>query len=211
MNVHLTEDEQVEALKKWWAENGKSIIAGVVIGLSAIGGWQAWQNYSRGQSEQASAYYESFRNASQGSELEHTLRQGERLQREFSDTSYADFVALELAKLQYQAGDKDKAIVQLQSVVDQSSVTVTRELAQLRLARLYLDTGDLSAARSLVSSIDQGHFPAERAVIDGDIAMQESDQAAAAIAYSRALTLDPADPSLIEMKLLEVTSQRDDS
>jgi len=35
-----TEDEQVEAIKKWWKENGTSLIVGVVLGLSVLFGWR---------------------------------------------------------------------------------------------------------------------------------------------------------------------------
>ena len=37
MDVYKTEEEQVEAIKKWWQENGKSIIAGVVIAAGCRG------------------------------------------------------------------------------------------------------------------------------------------------------------------------------
>jgi len=33
MAEHLNDEEQVEALKKWWSENGKSVVGGVVLGL----------------------------------------------------------------------------------------------------------------------------------------------------------------------------------
>ena len=40
MDVYKTEEEQVEAIKKWWNENGKSIIVGIVVGITAIFGWR---------------------------------------------------------------------------------------------------------------------------------------------------------------------------
>ena len=41
----LSEDEQVEAIKQWLKKNGPGIVAGIAIGLAAIGGWRWWQNY----------------------------------------------------------------------------------------------------------------------------------------------------------------------
>ena len=32
-----TDDEKVEAIKKWWQDNGPSIAAGLVLGLIAMG------------------------------------------------------------------------------------------------------------------------------------------------------------------------------
>ena len=42
MSDHLTDEEQVEKVKAWLKENGTSIVAGVVIGLGGIFGWQFW-------------------------------------------------------------------------------------------------------------------------------------------------------------------------
>ena len=41
----LTEEEQVEQLKKWWKENGLSIVGGVVVGLALVFGWRSWQHH----------------------------------------------------------------------------------------------------------------------------------------------------------------------
>jgi predicted negative regulator of RcsB-dependent stress response len=37
-----TEEEQVEALKGWWTENGKSLLFMVAIALSAVFAWKTW-------------------------------------------------------------------------------------------------------------------------------------------------------------------------
>ena len=53
-----TEEQQVEALKAWWAENGKSVMLGVGIGVAAIGGWQFWGKHKESQAREASDGYE---------------------------------------------------------------------------------------------------------------------------------------------------------
>ena len=50
MEPYNTEEEQVEALRRWWDENGRSTIAAIVIALAAGFGWQAWQKHDQGQS-----------------------------------------------------------------------------------------------------------------------------------------------------------------
>ena len=42
MSAYLEEEEQIEAIRNWWKENGRSVIAGAVLGLAAIFGWQGW-------------------------------------------------------------------------------------------------------------------------------------------------------------------------
>jgi len=45
IQVDNTEEEQVEQIKKWWNSNGKQIIAGAVIGLAGIWGWNTYSDY----------------------------------------------------------------------------------------------------------------------------------------------------------------------
>jgi predicted negative regulator of RcsB-dependent stress response len=59
LDVYNTEDEQVEAIKKWLKDNGKSAIFGIVLGFSAIFGWRAWQSHEVEQAETASEIYQS--------------------------------------------------------------------------------------------------------------------------------------------------------
>ena len=102
MEQYRTEEEQVEALRRWWNENGKSTVAVIVIALAAGLGWQAWQRESGNQREQASDLYQALLRANdtpapssgpQGVEL------AERLKTEFSGSSYAQFAALQLAAM----------------------------------------------------------------------------------------------------------------
>ena len=60
MDIYQTEEEQVEALKKWWAENGKSAVFGVVLGLGAIFGWREWQDYETARAMAASELYQEL-------------------------------------------------------------------------------------------------------------------------------------------------------
>ena len=50
MDVYNSEEQQVEAIKSWWQENGKSIIAGVVIGFVGLFGWRYYNSYVKEQS-----------------------------------------------------------------------------------------------------------------------------------------------------------------
>ena len=38
MNDYATEEQQVEAIKSWWQENGKAVVLGAVIGLGGLWG-----------------------------------------------------------------------------------------------------------------------------------------------------------------------------
>jgi predicted negative regulator of RcsB-dependent stress response len=49
---HITEEEQIEALKRWWEENGKQTLLGIALIVGGYFGWQAWTDHGV---EQASA------------------------------------------------------------------------------------------------------------------------------------------------------------
>src|SRR5690606_41345251 len=59
--MSYTDEEQIEALRAWWRENGRAIIAGVVIAIVALIGWQQWDAYKQRRAELASQDYQAFR------------------------------------------------------------------------------------------------------------------------------------------------------
>ena len=63
MDPFVTEDQQVEALKKWWKENGKSVITGLVLGLAIIVGVRTWFDYRAGREQAASLEYQRMESA----------------------------------------------------------------------------------------------------------------------------------------------------
>ncbi len=65
VDVYRTEEEQLEALKKWWQTNGKAVIMGIGASLLLIVGWRAWQDHSRSTSEAASVAYQEVLEAAQ--------------------------------------------------------------------------------------------------------------------------------------------------
>ena len=50
----LEEQEQIDALKHFWRDYGRLIIAAVVAFIVGVGGTQGWKHYKRTQAEQAS-------------------------------------------------------------------------------------------------------------------------------------------------------------
>ena len=69
-----SEEEQLDAVKRWWKENGMSLIAGAVLAAAGVFGWNAWQNYQQGQAEAASMRYQQLVNMTAGNELDEEQR-----------------------------------------------------------------------------------------------------------------------------------------
>ena len=65
MELYDTEEQQVEAIKDWWKENGKAVIIGAVVGLGGLFGWRYYQDSVIQASEAASQSYTTVMNALQ--------------------------------------------------------------------------------------------------------------------------------------------------
>jgi predicted negative regulator of RcsB-dependent stress response len=194
MAEHLNDEEQLEALKKWWSENGKSMVGGVVLGLALVGGWRGWQYYVQNQAETAGARYDEMLVAVESRQSERAVQLAEGLRAEFDDTAYASLAALQAAKLKFEAGDRGAAQVQLAWVRANAPDPALRQVATLRLVRVLIDDGDLDAAQRLLDAAPRDAFAPELAELRGDLA-------AARAAYEEALAGKSDSGVLLRMKL----------
>ncbi|MCU7893296.1 MAG: tetratricopeptide repeat protein [Candidatus Thiodiazotropha sp. (ex Ustalcina ferruginea)] len=200
MSVYQTEEEQVEAIKRWWKENGTSVIAGLVIGLGGVFGWQAWGNYQDRIGGDAALAFSQMLGAVERADSTSAVKQAELMRANFDSSSYAVFAALAEARLKIDEGDVAIAKSRLEWAKQQADNPALKQLVQLNLARILLDEGELDAADKLVAS-SEGGFAGEFAAVRGDIAFARGDKASAAAAYTQAMTLEVNNPSLLQMKL----------
>jgi predicted negative regulator of RcsB-dependent stress response len=200
MSAYQTEEEQVEALKRWWKENGTSIVAGVVIGLGGVFGWQAWGNYQDRVGRDASLAFSQLVSAEQKGDTESAGKQAELLRLEYDNSTYAVFSALVQAKLKQEQGDSAAARSQLEWAMAQADNESLKRLAQLNLARILLSEGDLDGADKL-ANVETGGFAGDFTLLRGDIAALRGDKQAAFDAYTQAMTQETSNRNLLQMKL----------
>ncbi|MES9874459.1 MAG: tetratricopeptide repeat protein [Candidatus Sedimenticola sp. 6PFRAG7] len=211
MDIHLSEEEQVEALKKWWKENGISVAAGVVIGLGGVFGWQYWNKHQDDLAEQASYQFEIL-NASVAAGLgDSAVKQAEGLIANFQDSNYAVFAALEAAKLKLEQGDSTGARGQLQWAMDNTSDPSLKQISRLRLARVMLSEGDADAAAGVIAQASKDEFQGEIAELSGDIALAKGDMNGAREAYQQALDNQVGSSALVRIKLNDLSAVASDS
>ena len=135
MDTLRTEEQQIDAIKQWWKENGSSIVTGVVLGLAVLFGGKAWFAYQERNAQSASNIYAFMMNALQSGD---TLNAGEKagmLLADYGNTPYASLGALALARTRLEEGQLDAARAQLQWVLDNSDNEVFRDIAGLRLVQ----------------------------------------------------------------------------
>lgn len=205
--MYESEEQQVEALKKWWRENGRFVIAGLVVGAAAVFGWRAWVNQQQEQAAAAAAQQTELYAALQAGDTEKVQSLGTVLLAQFADTPSAVHAALALAKV---AADKqDYAVAQehLQWVLDNADDEPLQLIARLRLAQVLLAQDNATAALQKLGLSEPGEFAGLYAEARGDAYVALGDAAMARAAYEEALAaLEPGvgDRSLLEMKLSEL-------
>ncbi|MFG6179279.1 YfgM family protein [Halomonas sp. THAF12] len=192
-----SEEEQVEALKRWWKENGTSLIAGAVIAAAGVFGWKAWQDYQAGQAEAASATYQQLLTLSGQDTLDEGARQQaeqlvSNLAEEHGDSLYTDLARLLEARLAVQAGDTDAAKTALEALVSDAERPYLQGLARVRLARLQLAGDDAESALATLDGEIPAPLAAQRADIRGDAHLALGDREAARDAWQEALSLSEA-------------------
>ena len=200
IDPRFSEDEQAERLKEWWKKNGTSIIFGVVIGVGAIAGVNYWRDYTRTQSENASARFVQLL-ASQGDESQQI---GAELMQDYAGTPYAGLSSLYRAKEYYQAGETEQAVSMLRLARDSSKQSVIKHSATLRLARILLEQDNLKEAAGLANVKQFDGFTSEYKELQGDIAMSNGDFAAARAAYEQALSELPRGSEYSDLMLLKL-------
>jgi len=200
---YTSEREQVDAIKKWWQDNGKSIVLGLAVGLAGLGGYRYWNGMQDAQAENASINYEQFLNlAAQGTGKE-ALETGDAILKAYPDSSYARLTALLMAKLAVDDGKPEDAKKHLQWVIDHAGSDEVVAIARARMAQLVLAGGDADAALRLFQQIGKtgsSAFPE----LKGDILAKlgKTDEAAQAYADAQKLVADSgADPRLLELKI----------
>lgn len=193
----LDEHEQSERVRNWLQRNGIGLIGGFALGLGLIAGWQWWQKRTENRYLQAGETFQSVARNLQTKNLKQAQAEAAKLQ----GGAYAALAALDMAKAQLDAGQRDAAIATLRAAAGTDDPGLSAVIAQ-RLARLLIDAGKGEEALKLIG--DATDAASLEANGDAQLALGRREQARAA--YSKALTkLDVAAPNrrLLELKLSE--------
>jgi predicted negative regulator of RcsB-dependent stress response len=206
---YRTEEEQVEALRRWWEENGKSTIAAIVVALLAGFGWQGWQGYQDTQREKASDLYQTLLQSMSAVEPSSTSSAeitdvAQRLKTEHGGTTYAQFAALHLARMAVASDKLDIAEEQLRWVLTAAdSGSDVALITQQRLARVLAARGDTEQALSILAQGTNTAYAASYAAARGDILLASGNDEEARAAYLEARSLADANSGQLNLSMLE--------
>ena len=211
----LSEEEQIEAFKQWWVDNGLKLVAAAVIVIGGAFGWQGWQGAQEEQAQQGSAIYSSMIDTVKGSaeaplteEQQQTIADAaSQLKEEFSDSGFAHLSALVNAKLAVDADDLDAAATELEWVLKNQPSATLATLATLRLARVEAARGNTDTALAMIEDADAGKMVSAYEEAKGDFHITMGHYEAAYTAYQSAIDAEESGNarllSILRLKLSE--------
>ena len=197
IQVDNTEEEQVEQIKKWWKSNGKQIIAGAVIGLAGIWGWNTYTEYQDNQSLNARSLYLNYASDS------NNLGAYDKLTTDFSSSTYSDQAILLMAKYLFDAGSYAQALGVIKPLINNTSPVIANSAA-LRTASIQLQLGQHEQALSILEGQSDDDFSGLVYNLMGDIYLDLGNRTEAQKYYSLAIdniTQNSNLTQLIQIKL----------
>ncbi|MBE0361288.1 MULTISPECIES: YfgM family protein [Pseudoalteromonas] len=203
MDIHSTEEEQAEAIKRFFRENGLSLALVITVGLGGLYGWKAYDQNQITTAEQASDSYTTL------VESDDVLSAADTFISENKDTNYATLAAFVAAKDAVEAQNLAVASEKLSWIVSNVENAELKAIAITRLARIQIAQTKYDDALNTLNAPLPEAFNANVAELKGDIYAQQGNKEQARTAYQAAvdaggLTANP----LLQVKLddLAVTS-----
>jgi predicted negative regulator of RcsB-dependent stress response len=185
-----TEQEELEALQKWWKENGRAVVVGLILGLGGVYGWITWQGHVEATAERVSIVYESMVDMAAADDHQEALLRAEQIIKENPDSEYAALSGLLGAKSALAAGRGEDARRLLGWVIENANRAEIRDLARIRNAQLLVEEQQPDAGLELLAQVNTPAFAPAVEELRGDILVGNQDSEAAAAAYQSALASD---------------------
>ncbi|MFV2056312.1 MAG: YfgM family protein [Thiohalomonadales bacterium] len=204
MDVHATEEEQIEAIKKWWRDNWKALFGGILLGLGLLYGGRAWFQQKDNYAASASVEFEAMVQAAGSDKKTEAGEFAAKLLGQYTDTPYAVMASFAMAKIKVEEKDLQTAKIHLRWALEHTTRPAFKHIARLRLARVMLAEGGLDEALSQLSNLDTGTYTSSYEELKGDIYLSKGDVDLARTAYKLALvSMDTSSRGreIVEMKL----------
>ena len=202
--LDLQEQEQLEAFKAWWKDNGNLILGVLLVAVVAMGGWRGWHYYQGKQTAEAATLYQQFTEQLASNDAKRVNDAAAAVMDKYASTAYAPRAALIAAQVNEQSHDVARAKTQLQWVIERGHEDGLTDVARLRLAAVLLDEKNYADAMKQLETKHPASFDGLYADLKGDVLSVQGKTEEAKTAYKLAYEkTDAKSPyrNLIQMKL----------
>jgi predicted negative regulator of RcsB-dependent stress response len=187
----LTEDEQLEEVKRLVREYAPWIIPAMIVGLGFVFGYRYYHDHQEQRALNASARFSDMATAIESNDHPKARQIADTLIKDYPSSPYADQAQLVIARLDVDDGQDANAIGPLTQVMEHSADAELRHVARLRLARVQIDQQKPDEALKTLSD-DPGAFAAAYHEARGDAYYAKKDLTQAAEQYKAALNAGSA-------------------
>jgi predicted negative regulator of RcsB-dependent stress response len=204
---YLTDDEQLEHVKRVVAENWVWVLGGIVLGAALIFGYRYYGGYRNERALRAAAQFGDMTSALGRDDRNKARQIGAGLIKDYPTSPYADQSQLVMARLYVDDGQLGDAIAPLTQVMNNSKDTELRHIARLRLARVLIDQHKPDEAIKALAEDSPGAFASRYHEVRGDAFYAKNDVKSAATEYKAALVGGDAssiDSALLQLKIADL-------
>jgi predicted negative regulator of RcsB-dependent stress response len=204
-----SEKEQIEEIKAWWAEYGRYIIAGIVIAVGLLIGFNQYSASKIKAQTEASALFETLAGHVADGELEEAVAVSSELSSNYANTAYAAQSKLAMARLYMDKNRDQDAVETLKELLAMRDNAALRHVGRLRLARIYLYQDKPQDVIDLLEGQDNDAFAGLYAEANGDAYAALGDYNKAEEEYELALadTTQSVNRAFVQMKLLDLPAE----
>ena len=207
MEIYSTEEQQAEAIKRFFKENGISLALGVLVGFGGLYGWKSYNQNQIEQAEQASDAFSKVVSASQTQDG-NVADADNTLKAEYGESNYAVLSAFVAAKAAVDAGNLEQAAEKLNYAYDNGATDELKAIALTRLARVQMAQAQYDDALASLDKAMPESFKATVAELKGDIFLAQGDKSAARSSYEAALEAGGLQGNpLLQVKLDDLAEQ----
>jgi len=201
VDVYQTEEQQVEAIKGFWKENGTAVIAGLVLGFAGFIGYNYYQDAQLANEVATSDAYQTVME-SVGKDEKAFTESGDKFIAENKESSYASLTALALAKKASTHKDWSQVAKHLTTAIESSTDQGIKAIASVRLARVQIQLEQYSEALATLAVTLPESFKAAIEEAKGDAYFKQGETERARNAYQAAIDVEgQANNSTLQMKL----------
>lgn len=165
----MTEEEQLDAIKKWWHRYSTLITVVLSLVLLATSGYKYWIWHQDKVNAQASNTYEHLMVAFSNQDNKSVRSFANQLTTQYGHTVYAHAARLTLAKLYVAREHFDKALEHLNFVASNSPMKALKQVAKIRIARILTARKEYDKALSELMSVDDMAYMPVINELKGDI------------------------------------------
>ena len=180
--LDLQEQEQVDALKAFWATYGNLIMWAITLVLAAFAGYSFWTKAQRDKASEASTLYGEMQVAAAAGDDKRAAQIFGDMKSRAPKTTYTQFGALLAAKTQADKGDTVNATANLKWVAENGN-DENAAVAHIRLAGLLADAKKYDDALKELALVKPASFAPLVSDRRGDIELAQGQKDAATKAY----------------------------